>query len=248
MIEGKVAWITGAGTGIGLAGAKALASAGAVVVMSGRRREVLEQEASDILAADGKAEIEPLDVSDPEAVEKTAGDILARHGKVDVLVNSAGTNTSPRFWRDQTVEGWNRVIRINLDGIFYCTRAVLGAMREQKDGLVINISSWAGIYNSSIVGPAYNGSKHAVVSITETLNMEECGNGIRGCAICPAEVDTPIMDSRPEPPTAEQRKRMLRAYDLGETIRWVVDQPAQVCVNQIIISPTWNRFYTGTEE
>ncbi len=105
-------------------------------------------------------------------------------------------------------------------------------------------SSWAGIYNSSIVGPAYNGSKHAVVSITETLNMEECSNGIRGCVICPAEVNTPILDKRPAPPSAEQRARMLQPEDLGRTICWVAEQPLHVCINEIIISPTWNRVYT----
>jgi NADP-dependent 3-hydroxy acid dehydrogenase YdfG len=119
-------------------------------------------------------------------------------------------------------------------------------MQQQQDGLVINISSWAGIYNSPVVGPAYNGSKHAVVSITETLNMEECKNGIRACAICPAEVDTPIMEQRPVPPSAEVRARMLRAEDLGRTICWVAMQPPHMCVNEIIVSPAWNRFYTGT--
>ncbi len=243
-LQGKIAWVTGAGSGIGLAGAGALAEAGAVVVMSGRRAEVLERGAQTIIGKGGLVEVEPLDVTGPDAVQSVADNIKSRHGKVDILVNSAGTNTPARFWRDQTVEGWDQVIHINLDGIFYCTRAVLPMMRTQKDGLVINISSWAGIYNSSIVGPAYNGSKHAVVSITETLNMEECSNGIRGCVICPAEVNTPILDKRPAPPSAEQRARMLQPEDLGRTICWVAEQPPHVCVNEIIISPTWNRSYT----
>jgi NADP-dependent 3-hydroxy acid dehydrogenase YdfG len=242
-LEGKIAWVTGAGTGIGLAGTVALAAAGALVVMSGRRAEVLEREAQTIKAAGGLVEVEPLDVTDADAVQKVADKIITRHGRVDFLVNSAGTNTPARFWRDQTVEGWNQIIRINLDGIYYCTRSVLPGMRAQKGGLVINISSWAGVHNSSIVGPAYNGSKHAVVSITETLNMEECSHGIRGCVICPAEVNTPIMDLRPEPPSAEKRARMLQPEDLGKTIRWVAEQPPHVCINEIIISPTWNRAY-----
>lgn len=245
ILKDKIVWVTGAGTGIGLAGAQALAAAGAVVVMSGRRAEVLEREAAQIQEADGKVEVEPLDVSDAAAVERIAEIIAARHGKVDVLVNSAGINNPKRFWRDQTVESWNQVIRINLDGTFYCTRAVLPLMRAQKDGVIINISSWAGVYTSAMVGAAYNGSKHAVVSLTETLNMEECINGIRACAICPAEVATPIMDRRPVPPSAEERAKMLQPEDLGKTIRWVAEQPPHVCVNQIVISPTWNRLYVG---
>lgn len=242
-LEGKIAWITGAGTGIGLAGAQALAAGGAVVIMSGRRSEVLDREAAAIVKDGGKAEAMPLDVTNAASVQAAAESIADRHGRIDILVNNAGTNTKNRFWHDQTPAGWDEVIRINLDGTFYCTKAALGFMRAQKNGLVINISSWAGVYNSSVVGPAYNGSKHAVVSITETLNMEECTNGIRACAICPAEVDTPIMDRRPEPPPAEIRANMLRPEDLGGTIAWVAAQPPHVCINEIIISPTYNRFY-----
>jgi NADP-dependent 3-hydroxy acid dehydrogenase YdfG len=245
-LDAKVAWITGAGTGIGLAGAQSLAAEGATVILSGRRADVLEKEAAAINQKKGRAETAPLDVIDAKAVQEVADNIVKNHGRIDILVNSAGTNTKKRFWSDQTMEGWNQVIRINLDGTFYCTKAVLKYMQQQQDGLVINISSWAGIYNSPVVGPAYNGSKHAVVSITETLNMEECKNGIRACAICPAEVDTPIMEQRPVPPSAEVRARMLRAEDLGRTICWVAMQPPHMCVNEIIVSPAWNRFYTGT--
>ncbi|MFW6333903.1 MAG: SDR family oxidoreductase [Desulfosalsimonas sp.] len=246
-LDGKITWITGAGTGIGLAGARALAESGAIVVMSGRRTDVLEKEAETIKKSGGRAEIMPLYVTDAKAVRKAAEAIAERHGKIDILINSAGTNTRNRFWQDQSIEGWDRVIRINLDGTFYCTKAVLGFMRQQKDGLVINISSWAGIYNSSVVGPAYNGSKHAMVSITETLNLEECKNGIRACVICPGEVDTPIMEQRPVPPPAEIREKMLKSEDLGRTIKWVAEQPPHMCVNQIIVSPVWNRFYQGPD-
>lgn len=244
-LSGKVAWVTGAGTGIGLAGARALAAAGATLVMSGRRGEVLEREAAAIRKSGTKADVEVLDVSDAAAVKRATDGILARHGKVDILVNSAGLNNPTRFWRDQTVESWDQVIRINLDGTFYCTHAVIPSMRGRKDGLVINISSWAGKYTSAMVGAAYNGSKHAVISLTETINMEECINGIRACAICPAEVATPILDRRPVPPSAEERARMLQSEDLGSTIRWVAEQPAHVCVNEVTISPTWNRIYVG---
>ena len=248
MLKGKVVWITGAGTGIGLAGAQALARAGATVVMSGRREAVLTYEAGQIAAANGQAEVEPLDVSDSKAVQKVADAIVQRHGTIDILINSAGLNSPKRFWRDMDTGEWDRVIRVNLDGTFYCTCAVLPHMRQQKGGLVINISSWAGLYPSAIVGPAYCSSKHAVVAMTTNLNMEECANGIRACAICPGEVDTPIMDSRPAPPSAEVRAKMLQPADLGQTIRWVAEQPAHVCINEITISPTWNRAYLGIDD
>ncbi len=247
-LKGKVAWITGAGTGIGLAGAQALAAAGATVVMSGRRGDVLRTEAAAIVASGGKAEVEELDVTDAEAVARVGKAILARHGKVDILVNSAGLNIPNRFWKNVTTAGWNEVMRINLDGSFYCITAVLPSMRERKDGVIINISSWAGKYDSYMTGPAYNASKHAVVAMTAHLNQEECINGIRACALCPAEVSTPIMEKRPIPPSAEDRAKMLQPDDLGRTIRFIAELPAHACINEIIISPTWNRIFIGAND
>ena len=244
----KIAWITGAGTGIGLGAAQTLAQAGAIVVMSGRRGEVLEREAGKILRTGGRAEVEPLDVSDQTAVQRVADAILARHGRIDILVNSAGLNTTNRYWRNQTTEGWREVIGINLDGAFYATAAVLPGMRKQRDGVVINISSWAGVHHAQQTGAAYNASKHAVTAMTETINMEEGIHGIRACAICPAEVSTPIMDRRPVPPSAEDRARMLRTEDLGHIIRFIAELPAHACINQLIVSPTWNRIYLAAAE
>ena len=242
-LTGQVAWIPGAGSGIGLAGAQALAQAGAVVVLSGRRAELLALEADKINAAGGQAEVAVLDVADAAAVQAVAAGILARHGRIDILLNSAGLNTPNRFWKNQTVDGWRTVIGANLDGTFHTVHAVLPAMRAQQGGLVINVSSWAGVHHPKLTGAAYNGSKHAVTALTETINMEECGNGIRACAICPAEVATPIMDRRPVPPSAQDRARMLQPEDLGATIRFIAELPPHACINQLIISPTYNRMY-----
>jgi NAD(P)-dependent dehydrogenase (short-subunit alcohol dehydrogenase family) len=247
-LKGKVAWVTGAGTGIGLAGAKSLAEAGAIVVMSGRRGDVLEVEAGELRTTGAIVDVEPMDVADPEKVNLVAEAILARHGRIDILVNSAGLNTPNRFWRNQTIDGWNQVIRINVDGTFYCTQAVLPSMRAQHDGCIINISSWAGVHHAQLTGAAYNASKHAVTAMTETINMEEGVNGIRACALCPAEVATPIMDRRPVPPSQEDRARMLQPKDLGHTIRWLAELPPNVCINQLVISPTWNRIYIGAAD
>ena len=242
-LAGQVAWITGAGSGIGLAGAQALAQAGVVVVLSGRRADLLAAAADGIHAAGGRAEVAPLDVADAAAVQAVAAGILARHGRIDILLNSAGLNTPNRFWKNQTVDGWRTVIGANLDGTFHTVFAVLPAMRVQQGGLVINVSSWAGVHHPKLTGAAYNGSKHAVTALTETINMEECGNGIRACAICPAEVATPIMDRRPVPPSALDRSRMLQPEDLGATIRFIAELPPHACINQLIISPTYNRMY-----
>jgi NADP-dependent 3-hydroxy acid dehydrogenase YdfG len=244
-LNGKIAWITGAGSGIGLAGAKALAEAGATVVLSGRRKEILELEAEKLRIRGCSADVVPLNVADKKAVKDAAAKIMSSHGKIDILVNSAGMNVPNRYWKNQTPEGWEDVIRTNLDGSFYTVFEVLPGMRARKDGVIINISSWAGVNHTQLTGAAYNASKHAVVALTETINMEEAVNGIRACAICPAEVATPIMDKRPIPPSAEDRAKMLQSEDLGATIRFVAELPARACINQLVISPTWNRMYVG---
>ncbi|MDP6343619.1 MAG: SDR family NAD(P)-dependent oxidoreductase [Alphaproteobacteria bacterium] len=244
-LTASVVWVTGGGTGIGRAGAVALAAAGAEVVLSGRRAEPLEEVANAIAEAGGRASVLPLDVADAGAVSAVAEAILAQHGRIDILVNSAGLNVPKRRYDEVELDGWRKVIDVDLNGAFYCVAAVLPGMRERGDGLIINISSWAGRYNSTVSGPAYGAAKHAMLAMNASLNMEECVNGIRACAICPAEVATPIMDNRPIPPSADDRARMLQPEDLGETILYVARMPAHACVNEILISPTWNRAYLG---
>jgi NADP-dependent 3-hydroxy acid dehydrogenase YdfG len=248
VLQGKVAWITGAGSGIGRAGAVALAEAGASVVLSGRRAAQLEAAAAEIRVAGGKAEVAALDVADRAAVAKAAAAILARHGRVDILVNSAGINLPNRFWKTLTPESFADIVGINLNGALYCIHAVLPGMRARKDGLVINISSWAGRYETYMTGPAYNASKHAMAALTASLNDEECVNGIRACVIYPGEVATPILKNRPKPPSAEEIARMLQAEDLGRAIRFVAEMPPRVCINEMLISPTWNRFFVGGQD
>ena len=248
MLKGKVAWVTGGGSGIGRAGAEELASAGAIVIVSGRRASELDEVRQAIAAKGGTAEAQSLDVTDKRAAAKIGGDILKRHGRLDILVNSAGMNVPHRFWKNLTPESFESVISANLQGSLNTIAAVLPSMREQKDGLIINISSWAGRFAHLLTGPAYNAAKHGVVAMTLTLNMEECINGIRACVICPGEVATPILRHRPKPPSATDMARMLRAEDLGRTIRFVAEMPARVCVNEILISPTWNRLWLGGED
>lgn len=244
MPNGKVVWITGGGSGIGLAGGIELAKAGAHVVISGRSAETLKKAEREIKAA-GSGESIALDVADQREVAKGAAEIARRHGRVDILINSAGINHPKRNFRNVSIDGWNQIVAINLSGMFYCVQAVLPGMRERKEGLIINVSSWAGRYASTLTGPGYNATKHAVVALTESINMEECMHGIRATSILPGEVATPILEKRPVPPPPEERARMLQADDLGKTILFIASLPPRACVNELIISPTWNRFYLG---
>lgn len=238
----RVAWITGAGTGIGAAAAVALAAEGMRVVLSGRRVDRLEEVAGRIGA---RAEVMPLDVADKHAVLAMAGDILARHGRIDVLVASAGLNVRNRNWHDVTMDDWDTVIRVDLDGAFYCAHAVLPAMIAQGDGLIVNVSSWAGRHVSVVTGPAYTAAKHAMNAMTESINMENGIHGVRACAVCPGEVSTEILDRRPVPVTAEERARMVQPEDCGAIIAFLARLPAHVCINELTVSPTWNRGYVA---
>jgi NADP-dependent 3-hydroxy acid dehydrogenase YdfG len=246
MLAGKVAWITGGGSGIGLAGAIELVKQGVHVVISGRNART-NQEGLSVLGKLGKAEAIQLDVSDRKAVMAVAADIEKRHGRIDILVASAGTNIGggKRNFKNMEVEGWEDVVAINLNGLFYCNYAVIPGMRKRRDGLIINIASWAGRYASVLTGPAYNATKRAVIAVSESINMEECINGIRATSILPGEVATPIMEKRPVPPSQEERARMAQAEDLGKAILFVATMPARTCVNELVIAPTWNRFYLG---
>jgi len=242
-LAGKVAWITGGGTGIGRAGALALARLGATVVVSGRSDKTLKETAELVKKAGGKVEIRKLDVADKKAAGRTAAAIEKKHGRIDILVNSAGTNVPNRSWETLTVEAWESVVRTNLDGMFYCCLAVLPGMRKRKDGLVINISSWFGKVVLPAAGPSYTASKFGAGGMTETINAEEGRNGIRACTICPGEVATPILLKRPIVPPKDEQDRMLQEDDLGRTIAFVASMPPRVCVNEIVISPSHNRFY-----
>jgi NADP-dependent 3-hydroxy acid dehydrogenase YdfG len=244
-LKGKVAWITGAGSGIGAGTALAYAGVGMRLVLSGRREAELQQVAAQVVARGGSARVAVLDVSDADAVQAVADSIAQQEGRLDVLVNSAGLNVRERNWKHLQRAGWDQVLRIDLDGSFYCCHAALPMMRAQRDGLIINVSSWAGKHVSTLTGPAYSAAKFGVNAMTESLNIEEGIHGIRATAVCPGEVATPILDKRPIPVSAEDKARMVQADDCGELMLFLARMPVHVCINDLTISPTWNRGYVA---
>ena len=244
-LKGKVAWITGAGSGIGSATALAFAAAGMRLVLSGRRQPELQQVAEQIAQAGGSARVAVLDVADGDAVQAVADGIAASEGRLDMLVNSAGLNVRERNWKHLSRAGWDQVLRIDLDGTFYCCHAALPLLRKAGDGLIVNVSSWAGRHVSTLTGPAYSAAKFGVNAMTESLNIEECIHGVRATAVCPGEVATPILDKRPVPVSAADRARMVQAEDCGELMLFLARMPGHVCINDVTISPTWNRSYVA---
>lgn len=237
-LTGKIAWVTGAGSGIGEAAARSLAAAGMRVIVSGRSAEKLAA-----VAATTGARVMALDVADKAAVADAVATIIADYGGLHVLVASAGINVRDRHWHNVSLDDWDRVIRIDLDGAFYCARLALPHMVAQGDGLIVNVSSWAGKHVGAVTGPAYTAAKHAMNAMNESINVEAGIHGVRACAICPGEVSTPILDSRPVPVSAEDRAKMVQPEDCGEVIRFLAALPNHVCINELTISPTYNRSY-----
>jgi NADP-dependent 3-hydroxy acid dehydrogenase YdfG len=245
-LNGKIAWVTGAGSGIGEAAAIGLARAGASVVLTGRRAAPLEDVARRIKGEGGTASAQPGDLMQQTTARRIAETIRQQFGRLDILVNNAGLNIVKRSWRQLEEDGADEILRGNLASAFYCVIAALPMMRAQKDGVLIHTASWAGRFVSPVSGPAYTAAKHGVVAMSHSINGEECMNGIRSSVICPAEVATPILDKRPVPVSAEERARMLQPEDLGYLICYIATLPKHVCLNEVLISPTWNRGYVAT--
>ena len=240
VLNEKVAWIVGAGSGIGQNAALKLSELGMKVILSGRNIKKLEETFQNCL---NKAFIKTLDITDKTLVKETVDQIKKEFKQIDVLVNCAGINIENRDWDNINESDWDQVMQTNINGLFYCCKSVIPLMKEKKDGLIINVSSWSGNHVSLLSGVTYTSSKHALNAMTETINMKYCNMGIRACALCPGEVATDILDKRPKKLSLEQKKKMLQPDDLGETIAFLCQMPKHVCINELTISPTWHRRY-----
>lgn len=234
-LDGAAAIVTGAGTGIGAAIAAALHDAGAAVTLVGRRAEPLADVAGR-LGAD-RVRVRPCDVSDRDAVQAAFRDAAQAHGPATILVNNAGINTNPRSVAEVSLPDWDRTVAVDLSGVFYCVRAALPAMRAAGGGTVVNVASTAGRWGSSLAGAAYSAAKHGVVGLTAVINDEESRHGIRCTAILPGEVETPILEQRPEPVSAERRRAMLQPEDVAAAALLAATLPDRACITELVIKP-----------
>lgn len=229
-MKGKRIWVTGAGSGIGRAVARALAAEGATLILSGRREAMLRETLPD-------AEIIALDLTDAAAVQAAAD----RIGPLDILVNNAGGNLLRRHWHQLTAEAAQAMLAQNLNAPFLTSLAVLPGMRARKGGLIVHIASMAGKHTHAVAGPAYIAAKHGLVALSASINNENGIHGIRSTAICPGEVNTPILDMRPQKIAADELARMLQPEDIAAAVVFVCRQPPRVCINEMLVTPTWNR-------
>jgi NAD(P)-dependent dehydrogenase (short-subunit alcohol dehydrogenase family) len=215
------------------------------VVLSGRREQPLRETAVLIEKDGGLTLVQPGDLTSAAAAAQVAEEIRNRFGRLDILVNNAGVNISRRSWAELDASGADQVLNGNLSNAFYCVLAALPIMRAQRDGVLIHTASMAGRSIGPLSGAAYSAAKHGVVGMSHSINCEECVNGIRSTVVCPGEVATPILDQRPVPVTAQDRTRMLQPEDVADLIVYVAALPAHVCLNEVWITPTWNRGYAA---
>jgi len=244
---GKVVWMTGAGTGIGKAGALMFAQEGAAVALIGRRRDKLDEVAAEIQAIGGKSAVEALDVADRKKVGEAGERLLKRLGRVDILVNNAGLNVVNRRLNDITAEDWDYILAVNLTGAFNMVQAAMPTMRNQKDGLIINIASTAAKRVSGVAGIAYSASKFGMLGMSLSLTQEAWKFGIRACCLCPDDVNTPIMARRKVKYPPEVLEQFIQPEDLAETMRFVALMPRRTSIPEMLIYPTNVRPYTPAE-
>lgn len=242
MIQGQVAIITGASSGIGYSTALALSKAGVKVAIGARRVSRLESLAEKIKRAGGEVFYQKLDVTQRVDCDNFVKAVLTQWGTVDILVNNAGLMPLS-FFKSLKVDEWDKMIDVNIKGVLYCTAAVISHMKEKKSGHIVNLSSVAG----RIVFPAgsvYCATKHAVAAFTEGLRQEfSVRSNIRVTSIEPGVVATELNDTITDESLQgfiENTKKMeaLQAEDIANAILYAVDSPSHVNVNEILIRPT----------
>ena len=241
VLTGKVAIVTGAGTGIGQAAAKLLAADGAHVVVVGRRPEPLNAVVQEISAAGGKATAHSADLVDGDQAVGVAKFTIDTLGRVDILVNKAGFSSKVRSVRYVQPDEWESVFKVNIEAVYRLTQACLPDMISHGEGTIITTSSMAAIKPGVLGGAPYSAAKAASQNFSHGLNSELRALGIRATVILPAEVDTPILDGRPAVPDAAARKTMMQPEDVARCIHLAATLPPRTVIEEIVVAPTMPR-------
>jgi NAD(P)-dependent dehydrogenase (short-subunit alcohol dehydrogenase family) len=235
-LRGRVAVIVGAAGGIGKAVAARLGAAGCRLALVDLDGFALGETAQSLGLGDPPLTF-AADITDRPQVDAAAGSVRDAFGAVDILVNAAGTNTRERTLENMSPEQWEKVIAVNLTGVFHCLQAFLPLLRE-RGGIIVTVVSTAAILVSPGGGAHYCAAKRALLSLNESINVEQGRHGLRACAILPGEVDTPLIDKRPTAPSPERRAAMLRPGDVAEVVYFVATRPPRVAISDVVIWPS----------
>jgi len=229
--------VTGGGTGIGQGIAWALAAAGYQVVVAGRREDRLQETIAGAPAGAVPIRGVQVDVSMRSSVVQMVDWAIQQLGSIDCLVHAAGMNIKQRSMLEMSPEWWDEILAVNATGAYNCMWAVLPGMRERGAGLIINISSISGKRAADLGGIAYCASKFAATGLGTAVGLEEAKRGIRVTNVYPGEVDTPLLEQRPQPVPEERRAAMLKPADVAQMILALVQLPPHAHVPEIVIKP-----------
>jgi NADP-dependent 3-hydroxy acid dehydrogenase YdfG len=158
-------------------------------------------------------------------------------GEVEALVNAAGTNTAARSLAVLSPDDYHQIVATNMHGAYYCVQAFLPAMRARGAGTIVNIASIAGLRASALAGAAYAMSKFGMAGLTQAINAEERQHGVRACAIFPGDINTPLLDRRPSPPSAEARARMIQPDDVARCAMLAITLPPRAVIEELVVTP-----------
>ena len=243
-LDGQIAIVTGAGSGIGREAALMFAAEGAKLILVGRRLGPIVEVSKNIEARGGVAVAKSVDLEDGDAAATLGEWVISEFGHVDILVNNAGHSSKVRSIRYVTPEEWNSVFKVNVEGVYRLTQSVVGSMIERGGGTVITTSSMAALRPGLLGGSAYSAAKSASHNMMREINAELNSQGIRACTILPAEVDTPILDNRPHNPDKSARETMMMPEDVAEAILLCATLPRRTLIEEIVMSPTQPRDHT----
>jgi NAD(P)-dependent dehydrogenase (short-subunit alcohol dehydrogenase family) len=242
--QGKVAFVTGAGSGIGLATAQALVKRGYATVLVDRN-EAAGRAAEASLRKDGACAFVACDVTDEQAVKNAVEFAVGTYGRLDVAFNAAGLDGDKCLTVDCSTDNWNRVIAINLTGVWNCLRYQIPQMLITGGGSIVNCASVAGIVGAPYLS-AYVAAKHGVVGLTKASALEYARQGIRINAICPAFIDTPLSRESltPELAAALQAElpigRFAEAAEVASMVQWLLSDDCSFVTGQAIaIDGAW---------
>ncbi|WP_433861760.1 SDR family oxidoreductase [Streptomyces sp. L7] len=234
--DGRVVWITGAGSGIGRATAIEAATAGWRVALTGRRAPALDETVAAVQEAGGAALVLPGDATSDDVIRASLDRITATWGRLDALVLAAGLNAPERRWADHDPATFDEIVRVNLTGPAHLVTAALPLLRASH-GVVVFVSSYAAWAFNPIAGVAYSASKAGLSALSRTLNAQEAASGVRSCHLCPGDVNTDFLGHRPQVPSDDARAAMLQPSDVARSVRFVLEAPTHVRFDELVVSP-----------